>query len=63
MKNGMKVRQLIAILKKMPQNAELVWQDHDHRDGEFNSTVGSVEDVSETQLGEDFSGPVVALRG
>ncbi len=26
----MKVRQLIAILKKMPQDADLVWQDHDH---------------------------------
>ncbi|HHQ4642206.1 TPA: hypothetical protein ACSP3W_000450 [Aeromonas veronii] len=59
----MKVRQLIAILKKMPQDADLVWQDHDHSEGEFNSTVGDVEDVSETQLGKDFGGPVVALRG
>lgn len=59
----MKVRQLIAQLKKMPQDAELVWQDHDQSDDEMNSTVGSVDDVSETQLGERFGGPVVALRG
>ncbi|MGL5298804.1 MAG: hypothetical protein ACRC9W_09865 [Plesiomonas sp.] len=59
----MKVRQLIAKLKKMPQDADLVWQDHDHSEDEMNSTVGSVEDVSETQLGERFGGPVVALRG
>ncbi|MBW3762759.1 hypothetical protein GL272_20070 [Aeromonas veronii] len=59
----MKVRQLIAILKKMPQDADLVWQDHDHSENEFNSTIGDVEDVSETKLGEDFGGPVVALRG
>ncbi len=59
----MKVRQLIAKLKKMPQDADLVWQDHDHTEDEMNSTVGSVEDVSETQLGERFGGPVVALRG
>lgn len=58
----MKVRQLIAKLKKMPQDADLVWQDHDHSEDEMNSTVGSVEDVSETQLGERFGGPVVALR-
>lgn len=59
----MKVRQLIAKLKKMPQDADLVWQDHDHSEDEMNSTVGSVLDVSETQLGERFGGPVVALRG
>ena len=59
----MKVRQLIAKLKKMPQDADLVWQDHDHSEDEMNSTVGSVEDVSETKLGERFGGPVVALRG
>ncbi|MFB2875100.1 hypothetical protein [Aeromonas jandaei] len=59
----MKVRQLIAKLKKMHQDADLVWQDHDHSEDEMNSTVGSVEDVSETQLGERFGGPVVALRG
>ena len=59
----MKVRQLIAKLKKMPQDADLGWQDHDQSEDEMNSTVGSVEDVSETQLGERFGGPVVALRG
>lgn len=47
----------------MPQDADLVWQDHDHSEDEFNSTVGDVEDVSETQLGKVFGGPVVALRG
>lgn len=58
----MKVKQLISILKKMPQDAEVVWQDHDQDDSDFNSKVGGVADVSDTPLGEDFGGNVVALH-
>lgn len=58
----MKVRQLIAKLKKMPPDADLVWQDHDHGDDEMNATVGTVIDVSDTSLGDRFGCPVVAIR-
>lgn len=59
------VKQLIAQLRKMPQDALIVWQDHDHYDHEFNSMV------NEVLLGNDAlcenvglpSGTVVALRG
>lgn len=59
----MKVRQLIAQLKKMPQDAEVVWQDHDNSEDEWNDIVRTVSDQSDEVLGEHFSGPVVALHG
>lgn len=59
----MKVKKLIAELKKMPQNAEVVIQDHDHAEDEMNTSVGCVCDVSHTVLSERYNGPVVAIRG
>lgn len=59
----MKVRQLIAELKKMPQNAEVVIQDHDHAEDEMNCSVCDVCDVSHTGLSERYNGPVVAIHG
>ncbi|MGC0989820.1 hypothetical protein WKH43_12115 [Pantoea agglomerans] len=59
------VKKLIAQLRKMPQDAVIVWQDHDHYEHEFNAMV------NEAQLGNDAlcehvgapPGTVVALRG
>lgn len=31
----------------MPPDAEVVWKDHDHGEGEFNNHVGFVDDVSD----------------
>lgn len=42
----MNVRQLIAKLKKMPQDAEVVFQDHDNEEDEYNSVVGMVFESS-----------------
>lgn len=38
----MKVKQLIAKLKKMPQDLEVYTADHDHSDWEVSSHVNSV---------------------
>jgi hypothetical protein len=38
----MTVRKLIAELKKMPQNSEVYWQDHDHSQYEYNNKVGNL---------------------
>lgn len=38
----MNVRQLIEKLKKMPQSAEVVFQDHDNDETEFNNIVDRV---------------------
>ncbi|MEN4576630.1 hypothetical protein ABEH22_14645 [Pantoea agglomerans] len=59
------VKQLINQLRKMPQDAAVVWQDHDHTEHEFNAMV------NEARLGTDGlcenvgaePGTVVALRG
>lgn len=59
----MKVKKLIAELKKMPQNAEVVLQDHDHNEDEMNCEISSVCDVSHTKLSERYGGPVVAIHG
>lgn len=65
MRNKTTVAQLIKQLRKMPQDALIVWQDHDHYEHEFNAMV------NEALLGNDAlcenvgapSGTVVALRG
>lgn len=65
MTNKTTVAQLIKQLRKLPQDALIVWQDHDHYEHEFNSMV------NEALLGNDAlcenvglpSGTVVALRG
>ena len=59
------VKKLIAQLRNMPQDAVIVWQDHDHYEHEFNAMV------NEARLGTDGlcenvgaePGTVVALRG
>lgn len=43
----MTVKQLIAKLKKMPQNLNVYWADHDHGEYEINSTAGCVEHIYE----------------
>lgn len=56
------VRQLIAQLRKMPQDAIVIWKDHDHAEGEYNNFVRSVDDVTdEPQFKEDIGDQVVAL--
>lgn len=65
MTNKTTVAQLIKQLRKLPQDALIVWQDHDHYEHEFNARV------SEALLGSDElcenvgapPGTVVALRG
>lgn len=39
------VRQLIAKLRKMPQDAFVGWQDHDQAEHELNALVGVVEEA------------------
>jgi hypothetical protein len=41
----MTVRKLISLLHKMPQNAFVVWSDHDQGDGDMNSYVGTVQEA------------------
>ncbi len=59
------VKQLINQLRKMPQDAAVVWQDHDHYDHEFNAMVNYVH-LGSDRLCEEVGaepGTVVALRG
>lgn len=42
----MTVKQLIAQLKKMPQNADVYWQDHDHQEHEVNGHVQHVSIIT-----------------
>jgi hypothetical protein len=49
MKGCMTVRRLVTALKKMPQDALVVFHDHDQNADEFNSYVGSVHE-SEPEL-------------
>lgn len=65
MRNKTTVKALIAQLRKMPQDAVIVWQDHDHYEYEYNAMV------NEALLGSDAlcaevgapPGTVVALKG
>lgn len=65
MPNKTTVANLIKQLRKLPQDAVIVWQDHDHYEHEYNAMV------NEALLGNDAlcenvgapSGTVVALRG
>lgn len=65
MRNKTTVKELIAQLRKMPQDAVIVWQDHDHYEYEYNAMV------NEALLGSDLlceevgaePGTVVALKG
>ena len=50
----MTVKQLIAKLKKMPQNLNVYWADHDHGQYEINSTAGCVEHIFEPDKEDEF---------
>jgi len=65
MRNKTTVAALIRQLRSLPQDAVIVWQDHDHYQEEYNAMV------KEALLGSDElcenvgvpPGTVVALRG
>jgi len=59
------VKHLIAQLKKMPQDAVIVWQDHDQYEYEFNALVNFVTEGSDRLCDEVGAphGKVVALQG
>lgn len=59
----MKVKQLIAELKKMPPDAIVVWQDHDQSEEEYNAKVFTVTDITGGHVSEEFNCPVVAIHG
>lgn len=59
------VKALIAQLRKLPQDAVIVWQDHDHYEHEYNAMVNYVH-LGSDRLCEEVGaepGAVVALRG
>lgn len=61
---NMTVRQLIAALKKQNPDALVVWKDHDHGPGEFNSWIRYIDSSDETLDDEAGEGkPVIALHG
>lgn len=65
MRNRTTVANLIKQLRKLPPDALIVWQDHDHYEYEYNAMV------NEALLGNDAlcenvgvpSGTIVALKG
>lgn len=59
---GLTVKELIKQLRKMPQDAVVVWQDHDHYEYEFNAFVKFVQEL-DNDLEGSVDGPVVSLRG
>lgn len=56
----MKVSQLIAKLKKMPKDAEVVWLDHDCGN-DISSVVGSVCELDSDEIPAHFESGVVSL--
>lgn len=66
MSRQLTVKRLISQLRKMPPDAVVVWQDHDHSANEFNNFVREVYDASEAFSEHeqfDESPAVVAMRG
>jgi hypothetical protein len=49
----MTVKELIKQLKKFPQNAKVVWRDHDQSEGEFNGHVNSVYEWCDIDVEND----------
>lgn len=49
----MKVKKLISILKKMPQDLEVYIADHDHGKFETNNIVGGCELIDKSEMDED----------
>jgi hypothetical protein len=59
----MKVKELIKRLKKQDPEAEVIWQDHDQGESEFNGTVDMVIDTDNETLVERLgTDRIVALR-
>lgn len=58
---GMTVKQVIAALKKMPQDAKIGWQDGDHHKEEIGGVLFSVAEASVEQ--KELHGVGVVLRG
>ena len=62
----MKVKQLIAKLKKMPLNVDVYFADHDHSESMVNNSVGKVElirfDKDDEQNICQLEGEKVVLR-
>lgn len=57
----MKVRELIKLLKKQDQDAEVIYQTHDQTDDETDGTIDSVTASSSEVLQNRFNGGVVVL--
>lgn len=49
----MKVKKLIALLKKMPQDLDVYIADHDHGEYETNSIIGNCELVDKSEMDND----------
>ena len=59
----MKVKKLIKLLQKHDQEAEVIWQDHDQGESEFNGTVDYVTDNDDETLVERLgTDRIVVLR-
>jgi hypothetical protein len=59
----MKVKELIKRLKKEDPEAEVIWQDHDQGEDEFNGNVDMViETDNETLIERLGTDRIVALR-
>lgn len=50
----MTVAQLISKLKKMPQNLDVFWSDHDHGDYEVNAAVRRVWVVDKSEANDHY---------
>ncbi|EKY8362371.1 hypothetical protein RDV39_003109 [Salmonella enterica] len=59
------VKQLIRELRAMPQDALVVWKDHDNDACDFNDFVRCVEDISDELADNDRTDNqlVVTIRG
>ena len=49
----MKVKKLIAILKKIPQDLDVYMADHDHGEYETNNKIGNCELVDKSKMDDD----------
>lgn len=50
---GIKVKDLIKKLQKMPQDLQVYWADHDHGRYETNNTAGCVELIDKAEMRDD----------
>lgn len=59
----MKVHKLIEQLQKMPQDAEVILQDHGRNEFSNTDVTNVVTDESEGPLGKQLNGHVVVIHG